>query len=39
MTTGGWIAMLVSVSAVVLLNGWCLMAHLQDAVRTPPPAG
>ncbi len=24
MTTGGWIAMLVSVSAVVLLNAWCL---------------
>ena len=25
MTTGGWIAMIVSVSGVLLLNAWCLL--------------
>lgn len=24
MTTGGWIAMIVSVTCVVALNAWCL---------------
>jgi hypothetical protein len=37
MTTAGWIFMIVSISFVVILTGWCFKRVLaDDEIKTPP---